>query len=75
LFKSFSSNTKNMGESDSNEQKNVGDNLSGFGNFPKPIWVRCIGVRTDEINQWLLEYNARALLLFGPILWIIFHIF
>ncbi len=64
-----------MDEGESYKQKNIGDYLFGFRNFPKPIWVRYIGLRTDEVNEWLLEYNARALLFLGPIIWIIFNLF
>ena len=64
----------NMGNDEGSKQESTGDSLSSTSDIPKPIWVRHIGIQTDNINQRLLDYNARIICFCGPILWFILSI-
>ena len=49
-----------MDSDEGSKQKSSGDCLLSDSDFPKPIWVRYIGIQTNAINERLLEYNVRS---------------
>ena len=50
-----------------NKEKSNGYYFSSNRYFSKPVWVRYFGLQTDSVNERLLEYNVRAILVSVPI--------